>query len=134
MGVFTVPIKVRNGQNTYLPSDRQGGEVEYLAIVDLGAVELSLPAEMVSNSSWKNLEWYKYTLLMGGEMNIGFFGIAEVEVQGRISHVRVIELPHGSEPLLGAVPLEEMDWHISPREKKLLPNPKSPEKPLLPLG
>jgi predicted aspartyl protease len=117
-----------------LPSDRQGGEVEYLAIVDLGAVELSLPAEMVSNSSWKNLEWYKYTLLMGGEMNIGFFGIAEVEVQGRISHVRVIELPHGSEPLLGAVPLEEMDWHISPREKKLLPNPKSPEKPLLPLG
>jgi hypothetical protein len=47
--------------------------------------------------------------------------------------VRAIELPRGADPLLGAVPLEEMDWHISAQEKKLLPNPKSPEKPLLPL-
>ena len=58
---------------------------------------------------------------------------AEVEVQGRICQVRVIELPYGAEPLLGAVPLEEMDWHISPSEKKLVPNPRSPEGPLLPL-
>jgi ribonuclease J len=50
-----------------------------------------------------------------------------------IGRVRVIELPHGSKPLLGAVPLEEMDWHVSPQEKKLLPNPQSPEQPLLPL-
>ena len=60
-------------------------------------------------------------------------GIVELEVQGRKCHVRAIELPRGAEPLLGAVPLEEMDWHISAQEKKLLPNPKSPEKPLLPL-
>jgi hypothetical protein len=26
-----------------------------------------------------------------------------VEVQGRVCQVRVIELPHGAEPLLGAV-------------------------------
>ena len=44
-----------------------------------------------------------------------------------------IELPRGAKPLLGAVPLEEMDWHVSPLKKKLLPNPESPEHPLLPL-
>ena len=38
-----------------------------------------------------------------------------------------------AEPLLGAVPLEEIDWHISAQDKRLLPNPKSPDKPFLPL-
>jgi hypothetical protein len=31
------------------------------------------------------------------------------------------------------VPLEEMDWHVSPQGKELVPNPMSPDKPLLPL-
>jgi hypothetical protein len=29
--------------------------------------------------------------------------------------------------------MEQMDWHVSPHEKKLVPNPRSPDKPLLPL-
>jgi hypothetical protein len=69
----------------------------------------------------------------GAEHLYRAFGIAEVEVQGRTCHVRAIELPHGAEPLLGAVPLEEMDWHVSPQEKRLVPNPRSPDHPLLPL-
>ncbi|MDP6495390.1 MAG: hypothetical protein QGI09_08250, partial [Dehalococcoidia bacterium] len=60
--------------------------------------------------------------------------IAEVEVEGRVAQVRVIELPRGARPLLGAVPLEEMDWHVSSTEKRLLPNPRSTNGPLLPLA
>ncbi len=60
-------------------------------------------------------------------------GIAEVEVQGRSARVEVIELPRGARPLLGATPLEMMDWHISPAEKKLVPNPEWPEGPVVPL-
>lgn len=60
-------------------------------------------------------------------------GIAEVEIQGRSCQVQVIELPRGAHPLLGAVPLEEMDWHISPTEGRLVPNPRSPDGPMLPL-
>ena len=69
----------------------------------------------------------------GGRHEYRVCGIVELEVQGRKCRVQAIELPHGAEPLLGAVPLEEMDWHISAQEKRLLPNPKSPDKPLLPL-
>jgi hypothetical protein len=54
-------------------------------------------------------------------------------VQGRSCQVRAIELPRGAKPLLGAVPLEEMDWHVSPQERRLLPNPESPDEPLLSL-
>jgi hypothetical protein len=57
----------------------------------------------------------------------------ELEVQGLTCCVQAIELPRGTKPLLGALPLEEMDWHISPLGNKLLPNPESPDGPLLPM-
>ncbi len=133
MGVFTVSIKVRNWQNRYLPTDKQGEEVECMALVDSGAVELALPTEMIDRLKLENLGTVQVYTADGGQHEYRIFGIAEVEVQGRVSQVRTIELPHGAEPLLGAIPLEEMDWHISPLQKKLVPNPKSSEKPLLPL-
>ena len=131
MGVFSVVIKIRNWQNRYLPVDKQGEEVECMALVDSGAVELALPVEIIDQLRLEQLGVVQVCTADGAQHEYRVFGIAELEVQGRTSHIRAIELPHGAEPLLGAVPLEEMDWHISPSEKKLVPNPKSPEKPLL---
>ena len=133
MGVFRVPVKVRNWQNRYLPSDRQGKEIECEALVDSGAAEFALPAELLEPLRLEYLSEVRVYTADAGVHDFRVFGIAELEVQGRVCQVRVIELPHGAEPLLGAVPLEEMDWHISPAEKRLVPNPRSPEKPLLPL-
>ena len=134
MGVFRVPVKVRNWQNRYLPPDKQGQEVECEALVDSGAAELALPVEVIERLRLEQLGEVRVYTADGGEDDYRVFGIAELEVQGRVCQVRVIELPHGAEPLLGAVPLEEMDWHISPLQKRLAPNPRSPEKPLLPLA
>ena len=133
MGVFRVPLKVRNWQNRYLPPDKQGEEIECEALVDSGAAELALPVEVIERLRLELLGEVRVYTADGGEHDYRVFGIAEVEVQGRVCQVRVIEVPHGAEPLLGAVPLEEMDWHIAPLEKRLVPNPRSPEKPLLPL-
>lgn len=133
MGVFTAPIKLRNWQNRFLPEEQRGEDVECDALVDSGAAELALPADIIERLRLEAVGDVQVYTADGGEHNYRVFGIVEVEVQGRSSQVRAIELPHGAEPLLGAVPLEEMDWHISPQEKKLVPNPKSPEKPLLPL-
>lgn len=93
----------------------------------------ALTTEIISSLKLEHLGVVQVYTADGGQHEYRLFGIAELEVQGRKCQVRVIELPHGSEPLLGAVPLEEMDWHISPTGKKLVTNPKSPEKPLLPL-
>ncbi|MEW6102783.1 MAG: hypothetical protein AB1630_03040 [bacterium] len=133
MGVFSVPIKVKNWQNRFLPPERQGKEVSCEAIVDSGAAELALPADLLEVLNLEELGKVKVFTADGGQHEYRVFGIAEVEVEGRISQVRVIELPYGTQPLLGAVPLEEMDWHISPIEKRLVPNPRSPNNPLLPL-
>ena len=133
MGVFSVPIKVRNWQNQFLPPEQHGEEVACEALVDTGAVELALPMELVQRLRLKEVGTVRAFTVDGGRHEFRLFGIAEVEVQERTCQVRVIELPHGSKPLLGSVPLEEMDWHVSPHEKKLLPNPESPDGPLVPM-
>jgi clan AA aspartic protease len=133
MGTFRVPIKVRNWQNRFLPLESQGVEVECDALVDTGAAELALPADLIERLRLQPLDTVRVLTADGQRHEYRVLGIAEVEVQGRTSQVRVIELPAGASPLLGAVPLEEMDWHISPGDKRLVPNPDSPDRPLLPL-
>lgn len=132
MGIFYVGAKVRNWQNRFLPPDRQGDEVSCDVLVDSGAAELALPAELIESLKLEELGEVRVTA-DGGQHEYRVLGIVELEVQGRLCQVRVIELPRGSEPLLGAVPLEEMDWRIDPSQKKLVPNPRSPDRPLLPL-
>lgn len=133
MGVFSIEMKVRNWQNRFLPKKEQGEEVICQALVDSGAAELALPLELIERLKLVEIRQIRVYTADGGEHEYRVMGMAEVEVQGRICCVEVIELPRGTRPLLGAVPLEEMDWHISPTEKSLIPNPKSPDKPLLPM-
>ena len=133
MGVFEVEVKVRNWLNRFLGPEERGEEVVCHALVDSGAVELALPAELVERLKLVEMDQITVHTADGAEHGYRVMGIAEVEVQGRRSQVRVIELPRGARPLLGAVPLEEMDWHISPAERKLVPSPRSPSRPSLPL-
>ncbi|MCY3818975.1 MAG: clan AA aspartic protease [Gammaproteobacteria bacterium] len=133
MGIFYVGAKVRNWQNRFLPPDRQGDEVTCDMLVDSGVAELALPAELIESLKLEELGEVRVFTADGGQHEYRVLGIAELEVQGRLCQVRVIELPRGSEPLLGAVPLEEMDWRIDPSRKRLVPNPRSPDRPLLPL-
>lgn len=133
MGIFYVGAKVRNWQNRFLAPDRQGDEVTCDMLVDSGAAELALPAELIESLRLEELGEVRVFAADGGQHEYRVLGIVELEVQGRLCQVRVIELPRGSEPLLGAVPLEEMDWRIDPSRKRLVPNPRSPDRPLLPL-
>lgn len=133
MGVFIVNLKLRNWQNRFLPEEKRGEQVQCEALVDSGAMELALPTDLIERLKLEQLGTVRVYTADGAEHECRVFGIVEVEVQGRVCQVRAIELPYGAKPLLGAVPLEGMDWHISPRDKKLVPNPRSPERPLLPL-
>ncbi|MGA2798751.1 MAG: hypothetical protein ABSE63_14315 [Thermoguttaceae bacterium] len=133
MGIFRVPAKLKNWQNRFLPENRRGEDIECDILVYSGAAELAIPADMIERLKLEETGKVRVYTADGGQHDYRIFGIVDLEVQNRSCQVQVIELPHGVEPLLGAIPLEEMDWHISPQEKKLLPNPKSPQSPLLPI-
>ena len=131
MGIFRVPVKMKNWQNRFLPPEKQGREVSCDMLVDSGAAELALPAELIAPLKLEELGAMRVVTTDGGQHECRVLGMVELEVQGRICQVRAVELPRGTQPLLGAVPLEEMDWHIDLAGQKLVPNPLSPDQPLL---
>lgn len=133
IGAFRVRVALKNWQNRFLPKAQRGEDVECDALVDTGAAELALPADLIERLRLVETGQVQVRTADGGRHSYRVFGIVELAVQARSCQVRAIGLPFGAEPLLGAVPLDEMDWHVSPQEKKLLPNPQSPEQPLLPL-
>ena len=127
MGVFSVEIGLRNWQNRFLTVEEQGEDVVCDAIVDTGSTELCLPVEVVERLKLLELGQMNTQLADSSEQTYRIVGMVEVEVQGRMCHVQAIEMPRGSAVLLGAVPLEAMDWHVSPKEGKLIPNPMFPD-------
>ena len=127
MGVFSVEVELRNWQNRFLAVEEQGEDVVCDAIVDTGATELCLPAEVVERLNLLEVGEMNTQLADGSEHTYRIVGMVEVEVQGRTCQVQAIEMPRGSAVLLGAVPLEEMDWHVYPKEGKLGPNPRFPD-------
>ena len=131
MGIFRVPAKMRNWQNRFLPPGKQGREVFCDMLVDSRPAELALPAELIVPLKLEELGAMRVVTADGSQCECRVLGMVELEVQGRICQVRTIELPRGTQPLLGAFPLEEMDWHIDLAGQKLVPNPLSPDQPLL---
>lgn len=127
MGVFSVEVELRNWQNRFLAVEEQGEDVVCDAVVDTGATELCLPAEVVERLNLLEVGEMNTQLADGSEHTYRIVGIVEVEVQGRTCRVQAIEMPRGSAVLLGAVPLEEMDWHVYPKEGRLGPNPRFPD-------
>ena len=127
MGVFTVEVTLRNWQNRFIPEGERAQDVVCEALVDTGASELCLPADIVESLNLVEVGRMRVQTADGGRHFYRLVGMVEVEVQGRSSRVQAVELPRGARVLLGAFPLEGMDWHISPKEGRLIPNPAFPD-------
>lgn len=129
MGVFDVEITLRNWQESQQAGAESARDVVCQATVDSGAVELALPADIVEGLRLVPLGTIGVRTADGARHDYRVMGIVEIEVQGRAWQGQAVELPRGAKPLLGAIPLDAMDWHISPRERKLVPSPQSPDEP-----
>ena len=131
MGVFRVQGTLNNWQNRFLAPEYRGETVCCDLVVDTGAVELALPADLIAPLKLEAMGVKRVFTADGARHDCRIMGMVELEVQGRTCEVCAIELPPGAVPLLGAVPLEEMDWHVNPGEGRLMPNPLSPDEALL---
>jgi hypothetical protein len=67
---------------------------------------------------------FKTEIILGNPVN---WGPIEVHFQGRRCFVGAMVL--GDEPLLGAIPMEDMDLVIHPSHLKLIVNPDNPNIP-----
>ena len=51
-------------------------------------------------------------------------GPVEIHFENRSTTVRAVVLPGAEEPLLGSIPLEDLDVVIDPNQQRLIVNPK----------
>jgi clan AA aspartic protease len=121
MGIFKSEITLRNPIHPELKS------LKVSALVDTGALHLCLPQHIALQLQLKELEKREVTLANGRKQLAAYVGPLEVSFGKRHCFVGAMVL--GDEPLLGAIPLEDMDLVVDPARRRLLVNPENPNIP-----
>jgi clan AA aspartic protease len=111
------------------PADVRTIDLE--ALVDTGATTLILPADAVERLGLPVRGHRKVRYADDRVETIPWVVGVKMEIRGREAVVSALVGPAGSTPLIGQIPLEEMDFVVDPKSRELRPNPASPDAPLL---
>jgi clan AA aspartic protease len=112
MGTFSLEISV---------SDQAQSRVETMsALVDSGATNTVIPSEVLRRLGISPHRTSTFQLADGRELELEI-GRAWVRVDGQQEYTQVVFGPPGSEPILGAITLEEMNLSIDPIAQRVFP-------------
>jgi clan AA aspartic protease len=100
--------------------------LEVDALVDTGATTLILPADVADRLGLTVMEKAWATLADDSLVPTRRVGGIRLEILGRDMLTTAYVLPAGTMPLIGQIPLEELDLIIEPRTHVLRLNPKHP--------
>jgi clan AA aspartic protease len=115
-----------------LPAD-QVRSLEIEALVDTGATMLVLPADVVEKLGVRILGHRNVRYADGRTSPIPWVGGVKITILGRETIVTALVEGAGTMPLIGQIPLEELDLLVDPKSRELRVNPASPDTPLLDL-
>ena len=105
--------------------------VEVEAVIDTGATMMVLPQDTVDELGLRKIRDVKVKYANGKTELKSVYGVVTVEIKGRTGNFDVLAESEGSQPLVGQVVLEILDLVVDPRTRKLMPNPASPETPMV---
>ena len=118
MGLVYANISLRNPRR----SDLDPVVVE--SLVDSGAVHLCIPEHIQIQLQLEEIDKKEVTLADGGKKLVPYVGPIEIRFKKRVGFVGALVL--GDQPLLGAIPMEDMDLIIIPSTRSIDVNPASP--------
>ena len=99
--------------------------VDILALADTGAVHLCIPEHVALQLKLeKTAEQKEVTLADGSNKLVDYVGPIQVEFMNRTGYVGALVM--GDEPLIGAIPMEDMDLVVIPKTQTITVNPQSP--------
>lgn len=96
------------------------------ALVDTGSYMLCINVNIQEQLQLPVVEQRKAQMADGSIVECDVVAPVEIKFKNRRSSVSVMVLPGDSEPLLGAIPLEDMDVIIHPLRQELIVNPDHP--------
>jgi clan AA aspartic protease len=101
------------------------------ALVDTGATMLVLPADVVQMLGLR-IQGHRNVRYADGRMNpVPWVGGVKIVILGRETIVTALVEGVGTTPLIGQIPLEELDLLVDPKSRELRVNPASPDAPLM---
>lgn len=110
------------------PANRHLSPMKVKALVDTGALHLSIPEHIALQLEVSELEKREAVLADGRHQLCPYVGPIQVEFDGRRCFVGALVI--GDSVLLGAIPREDMDLVVIPSQRKLAVNPENPNIPL----
>jgi clan AA aspartic protease len=111
--------------NPYFPKQ---GAMAVEALVDAGATHLCIPEPIALQLRLATLQERELVAADGAHRRVQYAGPVRVSALGRDCFVGALVM--GDQVLLGAIPMEDMDWVVSPREQRIAVNPSAPNIPM----
>jgi clan AA aspartic protease len=100
-------------------------------LVDSGAYMMAINETMQSQLELPFIEKRKVQTADGHVREYNVVGPVDVHFKNRMATCNAFVLPGDNEPLLGAIPMEEMDVLIHPQRQELIVNPEHPNYAVL---
>lgn len=131
MGLVYEEIELINGEDIVLARRFIIGEDEIKKIkvemlVDTGSVYMCIDETIQSQLQLPVIEKRKGQLASGSIVEYDIVGPIEVKFKNRRCSIDAMVLPGDNEPLLGDIPLDDMDVLIDPYKRELIVNPEHP--------
>jgi clan AA aspartic protease len=105
--------------------------VEVEAVIDTGATMVVLPKNLVQELGLEKIEDVRVKYADGRVERKEMYGVVRLELKGRVGNFDVLAENEESQPLIGQIVLERLDLIIEPSTRKLIPNPRSPDMPMI---
>ena len=118
MGLTEARIQLRNPRLPDLES------VEIDALADTGAVHLCIPIHVQLQLELEEIDRKEVVLADGSRKLVPYVGPIELRYRNRIGFAGALVM--GEQPLLGAIPMEDMDLVVVPKTRRVIVNPESP--------
>jgi clan AA aspartic protease len=109
------------------PRDAALKAVAVEALVDSGVTTLCIPEHIAVQLQLPAIEQREVITADGKPHTVPYVGPIQIQFENRTCFTGALIL--GDSVLMGAVPMEDMDLVILPREQKVVANPKSPNIP-----
>ena len=131
MGLVYAEIKLINSDDLALAKRNIIGEDEVKSmnvnmLVDFGACMMAINETIQEQLQLPLLEKRKAQNASGHVEEYEVVGPIEVKFKNRRTVCNALVLPGDNEPLLGAIPMEDMDVLIHPQRQELIVNPEHP--------
>lgn len=131
MGIVYADIELTNSEDLGLARRHIIGEEEIRRyrlnmLADSGAYMMAINQTVQEQLGLPTIEFRKAQMADGSVVEYEVVGPIHVKFANRTAVCNAFVLPGDAEPLLGSIPMEEMDVLIHPLRQELIVNPEHP--------